>query len=162
MPLLKQQTTLRALQKKGILQVSLLIIHSSLSHCMLIFLCLMFFKLGGMVLYVVGIKVPLYIYTNSALPLLPIFVMFAYRRSGQWQYIEKFIIYFLLLWDDKIMGFSLINIPEIAVATSITCPRADVTYCIHALNRRLSKTRNWIVSPLSYSLINYSFFLFEF
>ncbi|KAJ8568394.1 hypothetical protein K7X08_027927 [Anisodus acutangulus] len=37
------------------------------------------------------------------------------------------------------------HIARIVVATSITCPRADVAYCIHALSRRLSKTRNWIV-----------------
>ncbi|PHU22717.1 putative clathrin assembly protein [Capsicum chinense] len=37
------------------------------------------------------------------------------------------------------------HIAKILVATSITSPRADVAYCIHALSRRLSKTRNWIV-----------------
>ncbi|XP_060211355.1 putative clathrin assembly protein At5g57200 [Lycium barbarum] len=37
------------------------------------------------------------------------------------------------------------HIAKIVVATSITCPRADVAYCINALSRRLSKTRNWIV-----------------
>lgn len=37
------------------------------------------------------------------------------------------------------------HIARIIVATSITSPRADVAYCIHALSRRLSKTRNWIV-----------------
>ncbi|KAH0706519.1 hypothetical protein KY289_011595 [Solanum tuberosum] len=37
------------------------------------------------------------------------------------------------------------HIARIIVATSITCPRADVAYCIHALSKRLSKTRNWIV-----------------
>ena len=40
-------------------------------------------------------------------------------------------------------GFSV----EIFWATSAVRPRADVAYCIHALARRLSKTRNWIVMP---------------
>jgi len=31
-------------------------------------------------------------------------------------------------------------------ATSIARPRADIAYCIHALARRLAKTRNWIVA----------------
>ncbi|CAL8989919.1 unnamed protein product [Prunus brigantina] len=31
-------------------------------------------------------------------------------------------------------------------ATSVTGPRADVAYCIHALAKRLSKTRSWIVA----------------
>lgn len=35
---------------------------------------------------------------------------------------------------------------EIFSATSAVRPRADVAYCIHALAKRLSKTRNWIVS----------------
>ncbi|RWW20325.1 hypothetical protein GW17_00015575, partial [Ensete ventricosum] len=34
------------------------------------------------------------------------------------------------------------------LATSANCPRSDVAYCMHALARRLSKTRNWVVSPL--------------
>ena len=34
---------------------------------------------------------------------------------------------------------------EIFSATSVVRPRADVAYCIHALAKRLSKTRNWIV-----------------
>jgi hypothetical protein len=34
---------------------------------------------------------------------------------------------------------------EILGATSIARPRADVAYCIHALARRLAKTRNWTV-----------------
>ncbi|KAK6942017.1 AP180 N-terminal homology (ANTH) domain [Dillenia turbinata] len=37
-------------------------------------------------------------------------------------------------------------VPEIFSATSVSRPRADVAYCIHALARRLSKTRNWIVA----------------
>jgi len=35
---------------------------------------------------------------------------------------------------------------EIFSATSVIQPRADVAYCIHALSKRLSKTRNWVVS----------------
>ena len=34
---------------------------------------------------------------------------------------------------------------EILFATSAVRPRADVAYCIHALSRRLTKTRNWTV-----------------
>lgn len=41
---------------------------------------------------------------------------------------------------------------EIFFATSVSRPRADVAYCIHALSRRLAKTRNWIVRFL-YSLL---------
>ncbi|KAK9210358.1 hypothetical protein WN944_002728 [Citrus x changshan-huyou] len=37
----------------------------------------------------------------------------------------------------KSLGFSLIEVIR---------PRADVAYCIHALAKRLSKTRNWIVA----------------
>ncbi|KAF6985988.1 hypothetical protein CFC21_008611, partial [Triticum aestivum] len=36
------------------------------------------------------------------------------------------------------------HLRKIAAATSIARPRADIAYCIHALSRRLSKTRNWI------------------
>ncbi|KAL5203325.1 hypothetical protein ABZP36_014277 [Zizania latifolia] len=35
---------------------------------------------------------------------------------------------------------------KIVAATNIARPRADVAYCIHALSRRLAKTRNWIVA----------------
>ncbi|CAA2969143.1 clathrin assembly At5g57200 [Olea europaea subsp. europaea] len=35
---------------------------------------------------------------------------------------------------------------KIFSATSVARPRADVAYCIHALSRRLAKTRNWIVA----------------
>ncbi|XP_058068154.1 putative clathrin assembly protein At5g57200 isoform X2 [Magnolia sinica] len=35
---------------------------------------------------------------------------------------------------------------KIFTSTSVVRPRADVAYCIHALSRRLSKTRNWIVA----------------
>ncbi|KAH9746281.1 putative clathrin assembly protein [Citrus sinensis] len=35
---------------------------------------------------------------------------------------------------------------QILIATSSIRPRADVAYCIHALGRRLAKTRNWTVA----------------
>ncbi|XP_010438819.1 PREDICTED: putative clathrin assembly protein At4g25940 [Camelina sativa] len=35
---------------------------------------------------------------------------------------------------------------KIFSATSVVQPRADVAYCIHALAKRLSKTRNWVVA----------------
>lgn len=38
------------------------------------------------------------------------------------------------------------HLRKIVAATSISRPRADVAYCIHALTRRLAKTRNWIVA----------------
>jgi len=38
------------------------------------------------------------------------------------------------------------HLRKIAVASSIAGPRADVAYCVHALARRLTKTRNWIVA----------------
>ncbi|AQK91941.1 Putative clathrin assembly protein [Zea mays] len=38
------------------------------------------------------------------------------------------------------------HLRRVVAATSITRPRADVAYCIHALARRLAKTRNWIVA----------------
>ncbi|XP_057466612.1 putative clathrin assembly protein At5g57200 [Actinidia eriantha] len=38
------------------------------------------------------------------------------------------------------------HIRKIFFATSVARPRADVAYCIHALSRRLAKTRNWIVA----------------
>ncbi|GJM93471.1 hypothetical protein PR202_ga10029 [Eleusine coracana subsp. coracana] len=38
------------------------------------------------------------------------------------------------------------HLRKIVAATCITSPRADVAYCIHALARRLAKTRNWIVA----------------
>lgn len=34
---------------------------------------------------------------------------------------------------------------EILAYTSAIRPRADVQYCLHALARRLAKTRNWTV-----------------
>ncbi|XVE98856.1 hypothetical protein REPUB_Repub03eG0144600 [Reevesia pubescens] len=37
------------------------------------------------------------------------------------------------------------HVRKIFSATSVVRPRADVAYCIHALAKRLSKTRNWIV-----------------
>jgi len=41
------------------------------------------------------------------------------------------------------------HLRKIVAATSIARPRADVAYCIHALARRLAKTRNWIVSTVA-------------
>ncbi|NP_001145773.1 Putative clathrin assembly protein At2g01600 [Zea mays] len=38
------------------------------------------------------------------------------------------------------------HLRRVVAATSITRPRADVAYCIHALARRLAKTRSWIVA----------------
>ncbi|XP_071722222.1 LOW QUALITY PROTEIN: putative clathrin assembly protein At5g57200 [Rutidosis leptorrhynchoides] len=38
------------------------------------------------------------------------------------------------------------HVRKIFSATSIVRPRADVAYCILALSKRLSKTRNWIVA----------------
>ncbi|EEF34578.1 putative clathrin assembly protein At5g57200 [Ricinus communis] len=38
------------------------------------------------------------------------------------------------------------HVRKIFSATSMIRPRADVAYCIHALAKRLSKTRNWIVA----------------
>ncbi|TXG61038.1 hypothetical protein EZV62_012401 [Acer yangbiense] len=38
------------------------------------------------------------------------------------------------------------HVRKIFSATSVIRPRADVAYCIHALARRLSKTKNWIVA----------------
>uniref|UniRef100_A0A1D1Z4K3 Putative clathrin assembly protein At2g01600 n=1 Tax=Anthurium amnicola TaxID=1678845 RepID=A0A1D1Z4K3_9ARAE len=38
------------------------------------------------------------------------------------------------------------HLRKILAATSVTRPRADVAYCIHALARRLAKTRNWTVA----------------
>ncbi|XP_038889725.1 putative clathrin assembly protein At5g57200 [Benincasa hispida] len=38
------------------------------------------------------------------------------------------------------------HVRKIFTATSVVRPRADVAYCIHALAKRLSKTRNWIVA----------------
>ncbi|KAI9191308.1 hypothetical protein LWI28_006717 [Acer negundo] len=37
------------------------------------------------------------------------------------------------------------HVRKIFSATSVIRPRADVAYCIHALAKRLSKTKNWIV-----------------
>ncbi|KAK1666555.1 hypothetical protein QYE76_054714 [Lolium multiflorum] len=38
------------------------------------------------------------------------------------------------------------HLRKIAAASSIAGPQADVAYCVHALARRLTKTRNWIVA----------------
>lgn len=40
------------------------------------------------------------------------------------------------------LNFSFV---EIMAYSSAIRPRADVQYCLHALARRLSKTRNWTV-----------------
>jgi hypothetical protein len=40
------------------------------------------------------------------------------------------------------------HLRKIFLATSAIRPRADVAYCIHALSRRLHKTRNWTVIDL--------------
>lgn len=38
------------------------------------------------------------------------------------------------------------HLRKILIATSAIRPRADVAYCLHALARRLAKTRNWTVA----------------
>uniref|UniRef100_A0A7N0UF43 ENTH domain-containing protein n=1 Tax=Kalanchoe fedtschenkoi TaxID=63787 RepID=A0A7N0UF43_KALFE len=38
------------------------------------------------------------------------------------------------------------HLRKIILATTAVRPRADVAYCIHALSRRLTKTRNWTVA----------------
>lgn len=38
------------------------------------------------------------------------------------------------------------HVRKIFTAVSLSSPRADVGYCIHALSKRLSKTRSWIVA----------------
>ncbi|CAN1329765.1 Putative clathrin assembly protein At5g57200 [Linum perenne] len=38
------------------------------------------------------------------------------------------------------------HVRRIFSATSVIRPRADVAYCIHALAKRLSKTKNWVVA----------------
>ncbi|XP_051152439.1 putative clathrin assembly protein At5g57200 [Andrographis paniculata] len=38
------------------------------------------------------------------------------------------------------------HVRKIFSAVMISCPRADVGYCIYALSRRLAKTRSWIVA----------------
>ncbi|CAI9780256.1 unnamed protein product [Fraxinus pennsylvanica] len=38
------------------------------------------------------------------------------------------------------------HVRKIFAVTSVSCPRADVAYCIHALSRRLAKTHSWIVA----------------
>ena len=47
------------------------------------------------------------------------------------------------IWFENAYLVSLLV--EIFSATSVMRPRADVAYCIHALAKRLSKTRSWIV-----------------
>lgn len=43
------------------------------------------------------------------------------------------------------MIYSVVIIAAIFAYISASRPRADVAYCIHALARRLSRTRNWAV-----------------
>ncbi|KAF3540789.1 hypothetical protein F2Q69_00019450 [Brassica cretica] len=38
------------------------------------------------------------------------------------------------------------HVRKIFSATSVIQPRADIAYCIHALSKRLSKTRTWVVT----------------
>ena len=65
---------------------------------------------------------------------------------------SKFVILFIHSFIDRShslcsLQFNLLFIfVEILFATSPIRPRADVAYCIHALSRRLAKTRNWTVS----------------
>ncbi|KAL5994603.1 hypothetical protein ACLOJK_024656 [Asimina triloba] len=53
------------------------------------------------------------------------------------------------MWVDLIDALNLASddinpkVSKILAATSVTRPRADVAYCIHALSRRLAKTHNW-------------------
>ncbi|KAK7267586.1 hypothetical protein RIF29_20264 [Crotalaria pallida] len=46
------------------------------------------------------------------------------------------------------------HLRKILFATSAIRPRADVAYCIHALSRRLAKTRNWTVFYITSSIIS--------
>nr|XP_043624038.1 putative clathrin assembly protein At2g01600 [Erigeron canadensis] len=46
------------------------------------------------------------------------------------------------------------HIRKILAATSAMRPRADVQYCLHALARRLAKTRNWTVALKSLVVIH--------
>ncbi|GLT94414.1 hypothetical protein SLE2022_121550 [Rubroshorea leprosula] len=46
------------------------------------------------------------------------------------------------------------HLRKILIATSAARPRADVAYCIHALARRLAKTRNWTVALKSLIVIH--------
>ncbi|RRT55235.1 hypothetical protein B296_00046882, partial [Ensete ventricosum] len=59
------------------------------------------------------------------------------------------------LKDSTLVGLAKVNsefkvrnpfLNWIFVATSATRPRADIAYCIYALGKRLSKTRNWTVA----------------
>nr|CAD1827635.1 unnamed protein product [Ananas comosus var. bracteatus] len=38
------------------------------------------------------------------------------------------------------------HIRKLFAATSASCPRTDVSYCVHTLARRLAKTHNWVVA----------------
>ncbi|KAJ8438063.1 hypothetical protein Cgig2_025468 [Carnegiea gigantea] len=56
------------------------------------------------------------------------------------------------------------HVRKIFAATSVVRPRADVAYCIHALGRRLAKTRNWIVKfpPFNRSFTKHKGFILFF
>lgn len=70
-----------------------------------------------------------------------------------------------------VQGKLLINLEMLSIltgiflATSAVQPRADVAYCIHALSRRISKTKNWIVTSSfilylnDFLLIYYDFYM---
>ena len=57
--------------------------------------------------------------------------------SGFWILFNCFFFFFK--W------WNCVRCVEILFATSVVRPRADVAYCIHAIARRLAKTRNWTV-----------------
>ncbi|KAK4264004.1 hypothetical protein QN277_029346 [Acacia crassicarpa] len=46
------------------------------------------------------------------------------------------------------------HLRKIMFATTAIRPRADVAYCIHALSRRLAKTRNWTVALKTLTVIH--------
>ncbi|KAH6826584.1 ENTH/ANTH/VHS superfamily protein [Perilla frutescens var. hirtella] len=46
------------------------------------------------------------------------------------------------------------HVGKILAAIGVNRPRADVAYCIHAIWRRLSKTRNWIVAIKSLIVVH--------
>ena len=73
-----------------------------------------------------------------------------------------FLCAYSLYFISKILFVLFSFLIEIFFATSVARPRADVAYCIHALARRLAKTRNWIVTSSS-SFIDLAFiYLFSY
>ena len=69
---------------------------------------------------------------------------------------------FIIIFIYNLCSFFLF-IVGIFSATSVSRPRADVAYCIHALARRLAKTKNWIVILLLLCIHPCSsFFLFAY